>query len=92
MKSTRETIRENLIAEANQPRDPQLPDSEKLGGELGFQEFHNEMRKYRRRVFIRKDWDGHTPIVREPASGEVKGKAAKRAAKRARVAELKAKQ
>lgn len=55
-----------------------------------FREFHNEMRRYRRRVFVRED-QGRKPIVNAP-SDRPKGKKAIKAAKRARVAELKSHQ
>lgn len=55
-----------------------------------FREFHNEMRKFRRREFYRPDIKG--TYVREKRPGEIKGKKALKAAKRARVRAMKAEQ
>lgn len=56
-----------------------------------FQEYHDNMRRYRRRAFVNPDRNkDHTTYVRPKRDGEVKGKKNKRAAKRARVREMKA--
>lgn len=55
-----------------------------------FQEFHNEMRKYRRRVFVRKDDKPHVPHVNEGRKFRAPDKKTQRMVKRARVAAMKA--
>jgi hypothetical protein len=64
------------------PVDPNLPNPDHEPE--SFQDFHNEMRKYRRRVFVRKE----TGTVTRTAP-KLKGKALKRAVKKMKVAALK---
>jgi hypothetical protein len=64
------------------PAPPEVPD---------FRTFHDEMRMLRRRGWRRTDLPT-TGYVRPKAEGEVKGKAARKAAKRERVKAMKAAQ
>lgn len=65
-------------------RDPLLPDPDHQA--TSFRDFHDNMRKYRRRVFVQKDTP-RGPVTR--AVPKLKGKALRRAVKRAKVAGLK---
>lgn len=56
------------------------------GGKNEFQEFQDSMRKLNRRVFVRID---KSTYVRPEDQKKIKGKTAKRAAKRERVRQLK---
>ena len=63
-------------------RDLRLPDPDHEPE--SFRDFHDNMRKYRRRVFVRKDRG-----AAQRTTPKVKGKGVKRAMKRAKVAILK---
>lgn len=66
-----------------QLKDRRLPDPDHQPE--SFRDFHDEMRKYRRRVFVRKEQKG-TVKRQQP---KVKGKALRKAMKRNKVAILK---
>lgn len=57
-----------------------------------FRKFHDEMRRFKRRAFVNPNRNNGKPYVRPVVGTEIKGKQAKRAAKRARVAAMKAQQ